>query len=510
MSSPRKRSLLQKARSRRSPHEEEIRQAYRLTFPSRVFDREPGSQIDRQQLFDATATESALNLVNSIMSHLVPQNSKWAGIEPRDGTTEAAMSPEELDLIKQVNDDLFAHFQESNFYVAAPESMLDCIVSGTGCMSISEDETGTITYISHPTDTLYFLEDHYQRPDAVFLEHKLSARQLVQRYGDRVPSEIREAVDRGENSDFRIVESSIPNPQTQLHDYEVWIDGDHSDQPLRKQELEVPRFVVFRWSKTLGEVWGESPTRHALPHIEVANKIQELQLAHGEYAAYGLWQVGDETYNAKNLRNKMTPGTVIPSEEEIRPIHFPGNLAISQAELENHRAVIRRMLLDFQLPPPERGNTYMTATEVDVRREEFFRHIGQPARRLEKEFLEPIIRATIMVMMRQQKIPVIMNASELFRVNVNSAAKRVMKQVELQNDLQAYIQMINAFGEEGYQIASRLIRMDEFAEKLLRDGGIDPGLLRSPRERARIQEQQQQQQAQQMMMMMQQQQHKQK
>ncbi len=92
-----------------------------------------------------------------------------------------------------------------------------------------------------------------------------------------------------------------------------------------------------------------------------------------------------------------------------------------------------------------------------------------------------------------------MNASELFRVNVNSAAKRVMKQVELQNDLQAYIQMINAFGEQGPQIAAKLINLDEFAEKLLRDGGIDPGLLRSPRERKEIEEQQQQ--AQQMMMM---------
>ncbi len=308
MSSEFKKSLLSKARSKRSHHEEEIKQAYRLTFPSRVFDREPGSQIDRQQLFDATATESALNLVNSIMSHLVPQNSKWAGIEPRDEETEDNLAPEELELIKQINDMLFEHFQESNFYVATPESMLDCVVSGTACMSISEDREGNITYISHPTDTLYFLEDHYQRPDAVFLEHKLSARQLTERYGERVPREIQEQVSRGENKDFKIVESSIPNQKTKLHDYEVWIDGDYSEQPLDKQELEVPRFIVFRWSKTLGEVWGESPVRHALPHIEVANKIQELQLAHGEYAAYGLWQVGDETYKCQESQEQDDAG----------------------------------------------------------------------------------------------------------------------------------------------------------------------------------------------------------
>ena len=51
-------------------------------------------------------------------------------------------------------------------------------------------------------------------------------------------------------------------------------------------------------------------------------------LAAGEFAALGCWQSEDESLNAAMLKDKMTPGSVIPGVQ-LQPIAFPGRQVVA-------------------------------------------------------------------------------------------------------------------------------------------------------------------------------------
>ena len=83
-------------------------------------------------------------------------------------------------------------------------------------------------------------------------------------------------------------------------------------------------FIIFRFGKTLGEVWGESPVRSALPHIRVANEVAKLILTQASWAGLGAWQVSsDTTVNYSNM--KLSPGDVVTVDSPLTPIPFAGN-----------------------------------------------------------------------------------------------------------------------------------------------------------------------------------------
>ena len=43
-----------------------------------------------------------------------------------------------------------------------------------------------------------------------------------------------------------------------------------------QKKMPTQMFVVFRFGRTIGEVWGESPVRMALPYIRTINECQML------------------------------------------------------------------------------------------------------------------------------------------------------------------------------------------------------------------------------------------
>ena len=84
-------------------------------------------------------------------------------------------------LLDKANRTVFKTIRDSNFYIAASESLTDAIISGCGAIGMYETES-EIEFIGIPTYQLYFLDDYKGELDTVFRQHQCTAQFLFETY----------------------------------------------------------------------------------------------------------------------------------------------------------------------------------------------------------------------------------------------------------------------------------------------------------------------------------------
>lgn len=480
--------IFSQSKAARELHEPEISEAYKFTFPNRDIWRVQEGEVDRTKLFDATAADGVQNLVSTILTLLIPQNQQWAHIDVRD-EIKPQVAPDVRRMLDMANKVVFKTIRDSGFYVAASEALTDCVISGTGALTMVETDAG-IDFMAIPTYQLYFLDNHKGEVDTVFRQHHLPAQYVVEKYGNKVPAEIQRQADKNPQSKVKILEACLQLPSDKQMMYRVFTE----DKMVMLEETPTPAqmFIVFRFTKELGSVWGSSPLRQALPHIRVANQATQLIMQQSAWAGLGAWQTdgNESTVNFANM--KIEPGDVITVDSPLQPIPFPGNFQISFQAVEDQRMKINKLLFNDSIISPEQSQQ-MTAFEVQVRQAEFFRKIGPAGLRMEQEFLRPVIKNLIKRLQLRGELPEFINDGTQYEIVVNSAVKKGISMSEIQRDLQI-LQIISQLGPEG--VAQ--INMGALARKIIRDGDLSPEVVLSEEEVAeRIQQQQQAQMLQQ-------------
>ena len=123
-------------------------------------------------------------------------------------------------------------------------------------------------------------------------------------------------------------------------------------------------YVVYRWSKVAGEVYGRGPIQMALPAIKTANLVIELILENAQMAISGMYQVEDDgVINVDNIQ--LIPGTIIPKAQGstgLTPVRPAGNFQVSDLVLRDMRTNIKKALYNDMLGNPNE-KTPMSATE---------------------------------------------------------------------------------------------------------------------------------------------------
>ena len=471
------------AKAARETHEDEISEAYKFTRPNRDIWRNRESHTDRTKIYDSTAPDSVQNLVSTILNLLIPQNQQWATLSVREDVKEQIASDIKRQLDK-ANRTVFKTIRDSNFYIAASESLTDAIISGCGAIGMYETET-EIEFIGIPTYQLYFLDDYKGELDTVFRQHQCTAQYLFENYKN-LPDEIKEQAKKSPQSQIDVTESCMRFTGEKEYTYTVMVGkGLHV---IYQKKMPTQMFVVFRFGRTIGEVWGESPVRMALPYIRTINECQMLMLQAASYASLGAWQVNSET--AVNFANvKLKAGDVVTVDQPLTPIPFAGNFQITDATIQNHRQQIRRMMFNDVILPPE-SSASMTATEIQIRQHEFYRRLGTYGLRLEQEFLRPVIANIVKRLQIKGAVPDFVTDNNAFEIVVNSAVKRGIALSEITRDIQI-LQVITQLGTE----ATMNVDLAKLARKILRDGDMSPEVLRSESEIEEMKEQLQRQQS---------------
>ena len=470
------------AKAAREKHEDEISEAYKYTRPNRDIWRHRESTTDRTKIYDSTAPDSVQNLVSTILNLLIPQNQQWATLSVREDVKEEVASDIKR-LLDKANRTVFKTIRDSNFYISASEALTDAIISGCGAIGLYETET-EIEFIGIPTYQLYFLDDYKGELDTVFRQHQCTAQYLFENFKN-LPDEIKEQALKSPNQQIDVTESCMRLTGDKDYTYTVMVGK--SLNVIHTKKMATQMFVVFRFGRTIGEVWGESPVRMALPYIRTINECQMLMLQAAAYASLGAWQVNSET--AVNFANvKLKAGDVVTVDQPLTPIPFAGNFQITDATIQDHRQQIRRMMFNDVILPPDNSPS-MTATEIQIRQSEFYRRLGTYGLRLEQEFLRPIISNVVKRLQIKGSVPQFVTDKNAFEIVVNSAVKRGIALSEITRDMQV-LQVITQLGAE----ASMSVDLTKLARKILRDGDMSPEVLRSDAEIEEMKEQMQQQQ----------------
>ena len=359
-------------------------------------------------LFDSTAITANNLLAASLHGTLTSPSLPWFTLKLRD---EELMNERDVQLwLEDSGRRMYDTFNETNFNTEVHELYLDLCSIGTGALFVEEANEGFEKGAIH-FNTLhiaeYFIQENVNgKVDTLYRKYKLTARQAIEEFGE-------------ENVGEKIIEASKNKPDKQfnfIHAVEPTIDYEratgkagtklpyHSCHCCVEDKMivrtggynEFP-YLVPRWSKATGEIFGRSPSYNALPDIKTLNKAVEIGLKAWAKAIDPPLLVQDDGVIG---RVRMTPAgiTVVRSDGAIKPLQIGSNWQITDMKENQLRTAIRQAYYSDQLQLQE--GPQMTATEVQVRYELMQRLLGPTLGRFQSEFLNPLIERTFGIMFR--------------------------------------------------------------------------------------------------------------
>ena len=409
-------------------------------------------------LFDSTAITANNLLAASLQGTLTSPSLPWFSLKLRD---DDANRIRDIQIwLEDTARRMYAVFNESNFNTEVHEMYLDLCSVGTSAIFVEEANEGFLQGGLH-FNTLhiseYFIQENVKGTvDTLYRKYKMTARQAVQEFGEKnIGTKIKEALKAKPDTQFNFIHAVEPT-----EDYERAIGKAKTKLPFHSCHVcfedkmvvrtggynEFP-YLVPRWAKATGEIFGRSPSFNALPDIKTLNKAVEIGLKAWAKAIDPPLLVTDDGVIG---RVRMTPAgiTVVRSDTAIKPLQIGSNWQITDLKENQLRTAIRQAYYSDQLQLQE--GPQMTATEVQVRYELMQRLLGPTLGRFQTEFLNPLIERVFGIMLRSDALTP--RPSEMEGMNMD---------IEYVGPLARSQRMEEAIAVERlYQLAMQVVQVD--------------------------------------------------
>ena len=359
-------------------------------------------------LFDSTAITANNLLAASLHGTLTSPSLPWFTLKLRN---EELMEERDVQLwLEDSGRRMYDTFNESNFNTEVHELYLDLCSVGTGALFLEEGNNGYEKDGIH-FNTLhiaeYFIQENVSgKVDTLYRKYKLTARQAIEEFGgDNLGEKVIEASTAKPDKEFNFIHAVEPtkdyeraagkvNTKLPVHSCHICIEDKMTVRTGGYNEFP---YLVPRWSKATGEIFGRSPSYNALPDIKTLNKAVEIGLKAWAKAIDPPLLVQDDGVIG---RVRMTPAgiTVVRNDGAIKPLQIGSNWQITDMKENQLRTAIRQAYYSDQLQLQE--GPQMTATEVQVRYELMQRLLGPTLGRFQSEFLNPLIERVFGIMLR--------------------------------------------------------------------------------------------------------------
>jgi|TARA_R100001443_G_scaffold29965_2_gene43403 hypothetical protein len=359
-------------------------------------------------LFDSTAITANNLLAASLHGTLTSPSLQWFHLKLRE---DSLNRDRDVQLwLEDSAQKMYDLFNETNFNTEVHELYLDLCSIGTGAIFVEEGKKGfdidAIHFNTLHISEFYIRESINGKVDTLYRRYKLTARQAIQEFGeDNLGEKVLEAVEKKPDKEFFFIHAVEPT-----EDYERGTGEKGTKLPFHSCHVceddqmvvrtggynEFP-YLVPRWSKATGEVFGRSPSYNALPDIKTLNKAVEIGLKAWAKAIDPPLLVTDDGVIG---RVRVTPGglTVVRSDGSVKPLQIGTNWQITDMKENQLRTAIRQAYYSDQLQLQQ--GPQMTATEVQVRYELMQRLLGPTLGRFQSEFLNPLIERVFGIMLR--------------------------------------------------------------------------------------------------------------
>lgn len=455
----------------------------------------PGQAGD-EHIYESTPTHALELLAASLGGLLTNPAVPWFGIKVVENTSDLGELADDQDVkeyLSDVRDRMLIMFNENaaNFQSHVHELYQTHALFGTSCMYVEDDPDTVVRFSSRTIKEIYITEDYRGRVDTVFRKAMLTARHLVQEFGrDKVSAKVSEAYEKKPDTEFEVVHAVYPrvdrDPGSKLSKdmpiASVFVEKESKHVLLESGFHEMP-YMVPRWSKASGEVYGRGPGLTALAQVRVLNAQAETKMIAEEKAADNPLMLPDDGFmgpinTGAGGISYYRSGT----GDMIKQLPISTDFASLENSMQQRREDVRMIFQNDQLQLV--GGPDMTATEARIRQEEKYRLLGPMLGRLQTEFLAPLIERVYGIMSRAGALPDIPDVLQdiEWTVSYESPVARAQRSYEAQS-MQQTVEFIAPLIGEGDPFGV----LDNFdPDRITRDAaemfGMKPDWLRSEEE----------------------------
>jgi len=474
--------------------------AYEFALPQRqlygVWEGGHTGKNKMSRVFDSTAINSTQRFANRLQSVVFPPQRKWAKLEagsdiPADRKAQAQQ------ILEVYQEKMFTVLNQSNFDIAMGEFLLDLAV-GTACMMVQPgDDVQPLNFVPVPLFLVTYEEGANGQVDNVYRRMRMKGESMQRQWPDaKIPDDMARKIEDKPTDDIELLEATIYDHKRGDYCYHVIDKVTKSEIVYRRRKMSP--WVISRYMKVAGEIYGRGPLMTALPDIKTLNKVIELLLKNASLAVAGVYTAADDGVLNPNTV-KIIPGAIIPVARNggpqgpaLSPLPRAGDFNVSQIVITDLRANVKRILLDESLPPD--NMSARSATEIVERMKELAQNLGSAFGRLINETMIPIVSKILEVMDERGMIDMPLRVNGL-EVRVVPVAPLAMAQnMEEINAIMQYMQITQGLGSDGQLAVKTDILVDYLGDKL----GVPASVRNTAAERAVLMEEarnQQQQQA---------------
>lgn len=374
--------------------------------------RSPGTLRNRR-LFDTTAIQANEFLASTLHGGLTTSSTKWFDVRSKNPAINAVEPAKQF--MEAATNRLYEVFNNpgSNFQSQNHELFLDLVAYGTACMYIDDIGGQSIRFKAIHLSEIFIAEDRMGNIDTVFRKFKFTARQAAQFWRmEKLSPELQRAAKESPDKKFDFVHCVKPSEdfdsnkefrQFPYSSYYIELGSKHLID--KRGYFEMP-YLVPRWAKLVGEVYGRSPAWSALADIRMLNVMSKVILVAAEKQIDPPLLMADD---GVMLPLQTKPGGInmggldLDGRPRIQTLRQEGRLDVGFNILEQRMKAVRNAYhVDSLL---FREGPQMTATEVLQRQEEKLRLIGPQVGRIQSEYLNPLIKRVYGILQRNGQLP---------------------------------------------------------------------------------------------------------
>ena len=488
------------AQAKKDEFQQLYQDAYEFALPQRqlygVWEGGAVGSKKMQRVFDSTAINSTQRFANRLQSVVFPPQRKWAKLEA--GSDIPPEQKQQAQAILEVyQDKMFTMLNQSNFDIAMGEFLLDLAV-GTACMMVQPgDDVQPLNFIPVPLFLVSYEEGANGQVDNVYRRMRMKGESIQRQWPDaEISDDLKRRIENKPTDDVELLEATIYDYKRGDYCYHVIDKVSKTEIVYRRRKMSP--WVISRYMKVAGEIYGRGPLMTALPDIKTLNKVKELLLKNASLAVAGVYTAADDGVLNPNTV-KITPGAIIPVARNggsqgpaLLALPRSGDFNVSQLVINDMTQSIKRILLDESLPPD--NMSARSATEIVERMKELAQNLGSAFGRLINETMIPVTAKILEVMDERGLIDMPLRVNVL-EVKVTPVAPLAMAQnMEEVNSIMQYMQISQSLGTDGQLAIKTDVLVDYLADKL----GVPAAVRNTAAERAVLMEEmknQQQQQA---------------
>ena len=439
-------------------------QRYMLPWHGRNLGGESASEVDdvtrdHSEIFSQAPEDAIDRLAAGFQFGMTPRTDAWFAMTLDD--MDVADKHGVREYLHEVERRMRLVFARSNLYDVLHHFYIELIGFGTAALACLEDEETVVRFKPFTAGEYLISQNHRGEVDCFYRELWMTARQMVERFGeDNISWDVNAAMADGQPEKlFRVCQMIEPNtPQMKglnLIDKKfrsVYYEKNHRKEDRRFLEVkgynEFP-VMVGRWRVVGDDVWGRGPGMKVLPDVKSLYKITENTLI-------ALDKVLDPPMvvpgSMKNDYIDRFPGGVSFSEDmtgadSFRPLYQirPDIKSAEYIKEQLASAIQRGFFNDIFLMLTNTPDTKrMTAYEVQGRKEEKMTMLGPVLGRLQGELLGQLIDRTFAVMSRAGLFPE--PPAEIQGKNITVKYLSILARAQESGVVNAMMQLLNFTG----------------------------------------------------------------